>query len=818
MSRLFVDTETCGFHGPIVLIQYAIEDGPITLYNVWQEPVNKTIALIEEIATHEVIGFNLAFDWFHFCQMYTTLIEYRDRGYDCTLPPCIEEYATCEPEARDRGCLKPASACDLMILAQQTKYQWIMNRNPIRINRVPSVIAEEVRQQLNKACPFNPILFAKMPTYKTVGAWRTRLSKRDPRFSYVYVEFAPSSQLKALAREVLGYERTLTMSEVGIDDCFQPLELGYAPFAKAIADMKRWVKKKESEVSKFMGTGKWKGSWPVMIEHHCDHWYYSKMARQYAEDDVTYTRALYHHLGDPETGDIDSVLSCMVGAVRWHGFTIDIPAIEALCEKAKEKCYTINNAGKPALIPTAPADALRYIRSRVRDEADRAWLPESTDKAALKELIDAEIPGASEAAKEVRDARRAFKEIENFNKMLRAGRFHASFKIIGTLSSRMAGADGLNAQGIKKTKVVRQCFPLAPPGMKLCAGDFSGFEVTIADAIYNDEKLRAELQAHVPCVYCQGTGYWDKKCNWCGGVEGCDFCVGEHGQNGIEGVTNPVCEECKGTGIEEKKIHATFGTFLFPGETYESIRKTAGQVPDLYSTAKSGLFAWLFAGTEHTFQKNLGIDVEQAGEGLRAFEAYFPSVGRKRAEAMATYAPIAQVKGPGSEVTWTDCPESVPTLLGFNRYFTLEFQIMRALYDMANTPPEAWYDYPGIIKRNSDKPQSIVGAVRSALYGAAFNIQGSIQRVAINHPIQGTGAQITKIVQDKVWAHQPGGGYHPWIVLPMNIHDEIQAVVAPDYVQAVADTVNNTVAECRSSVVPLLSMDWSTEMSTWADK
>src|SRR5262249_20295005 len=90
---------------------------------------------------------------------------------------------------------------------------------------------------------------------------------------------------------------------------------------------------------------------------------------------------------------------------------------------------------------------------------------------------------ASRRAQEVLDARMAEKEIELYDKLIQAGRFHASFKIIGTLSSRMAGADKLNPQGVKKTKEVRKRFPLAPDGYQLCGGDFQSFEVVLADAV-----------------------------------------------------------------------------------------------------------------------------------------------------------------------------------------------------------------------------------------------------------------------------------------------------------------------------------------------
>ena len=74
--------------------------------------------------------------------------------------------------------------------------------------------------------------------------------------------------------------------------------------------------------------------------------------------------------------------------------------------------------------------------------------------------------------------------------MILAGKFHASFIVIGALSSRMAGADGLNPQGIKHTIEVRQMFPLAWDDYLLCGGDFASFEVTIADAVCNDEALQ----------------------------------------------------------------------------------------------------------------------------------------------------------------------------------------------------------------------------------------------------------------------------------------------------------------------------------------
>jgi len=74
---LFYDTETCGFHGMAVLIQYAEDDGPVTLWNVWREPICDTLKLIEWIMKQETVGFNLAFDQFHLCKLHTIFFSLR---------------------------------------------------------------------------------------------------------------------------------------------------------------------------------------------------------------------------------------------------------------------------------------------------------------------------------------------------------------------------------------------------------------------------------------------------------------------------------------------------------------------------------------------------------------------------------------------------------------------------------------------------------------------------------------------------------------------------------------------------------------------
>ena len=102
---VFYDTETCGLYGMPTLLQYAVgEDGDIVLYEIWKEPVGKTLDLIEAMMKHVVVGFNLAFDHFQIQKLHS-IWSLVDRDW---IPEYhIEEIAEVEMDGRDGKCLKP---------------------------------------------------------------------------------------------------------------------------------------------------------------------------------------------------------------------------------------------------------------------------------------------------------------------------------------------------------------------------------------------------------------------------------------------------------------------------------------------------------------------------------------------------------------------------------------------------------------------------------------------------------------------------------------------------------------------------------------
>lgn len=778
---IFYDTEDCGFHGFIVLLQYAQDDGDIILYDVWKHTINETLELIEWIMSQEVCAFNMAFDHFHIAKCYTTLALFPD--YNVIPENYIDEIGILEEKARFSDfCIKPKAACDIMLHARKTHYQSLMPRHSIQVKRIPTLLAEAVRRELEKRIHLDGIYFAKRKD-PNAPQWEIQNINDDPEFKNITLKFRPSGQLKELAKHALRTEEDfiLRFTNIQPDPHWRPFEIGYAPYALASAKILSTSPLKVD----------WKGTWPEMIRHYITHWAYNKLARKYANNDVVYVRDLWKHLGCPEPGDDDSELACAVAVSRWRGFAIDKEMI------LKLKLAAIEKKGKT---PTAPRvtkiyleevmDETEFVVSEVQDNTKAITLEAIAGKEdshggwdhSKGWLLENGNPHpAAIRARRVLEARRAAKEIELYDKLLKAGRFHASVKVIGTLSSRMSGTDKLNPQGVKAKKHVRACFTLADfeEGFVLSGGDFVGFEVVLAEAIYKDPALRADLLKIVVCPDCAGKG----------------------------------CKDCKNTGKVRQNIFGLFAEELFHTD-YETVMATK-KTSNLYTDGKRGIYSQLYGGNEFTIADRLGVDIETATEASESLMNRYPGIRKARERIHNQFCSMRQPGGIGSAVEWHEPADYMESLLGFRRYFTLENRICKALFDLANDPPKQWRDFKIKVRRR-DRSQYISGACQSALFAAAFNIQATAMRQAANHEIQSSGAQITKRVQRRIWDLQPFG-VNLWAVHCLNVHDEIHTVTRPKYVNQIAKIVNETVESFREQV-PLIEIDWNKEEKSWADK
>jgi DNA polymerase I-like protein with 3'-5' exonuclease and polymerase domains len=778
-NPIYFDTECCGLHGPVVLIQYTYGDGDIELYNPWHNPIQETIELINDFMYHEdgIIGFNLAFDVFHLCQMYTTLTLLPDKRR--MLIDCIEEYALKEPKARFGACLKPQQSLDLMLHARKTEYQSTMDRKNIIVKRVPTPLAWELAKELDKRIPLRDIYFARKQD-KTIR-WQVddildEFGDMIPGFKNIVLRFAPSSALKALVADIFGIatEEIKIFANVEPPKKAAPIELGYAPFALAIGK-----------------PGNWKGAWPQKgkIDIHIDHWAYNRLAREYASDDVKYTRMLYKYFDSQTPGglpmnDIDSQLACMVGAVRWRGFNINITKLKNL--RAKKQLILDNRE----VNQDAPLKCREYLAAAMSETEKLVMIIDGkiTTKANILEQVakwkkekvcgiclgegchrcedgliktDDKHPAAIRATN-ILEARHASKAIQNIDKLLIAGRFHASFKVIGTLSSRMSGGDDLNPQGLERATEFRSCFPLADKEMILDGGDFAGFEVVLADAVYADPELRKDL-------------------------------------------------------LTGKKIHGLFGTFLFPGKSYDDILDTKG-LPgerDIYTRSKNGVFAMLYGGESFTLQHRVGISEEAADDAYARWIKKYIVWGQARRKTFDMFCSMTQKGGIGTAVEWSEPSDYIESLYGFKRFFTLENKICKILFELAEKPPKLWKQLKIKIVRRERK-QTVSGAVQSALFAAAFNIQSQNMRAASNHEIQSSGAQLTKKLQCQIWTIQPCG-INSWRVVLLNVHDELMVPTLSKYSGAIQKIVDDFIIEERK-LVPLLEIEWGNNLKDWSAK
>lgn len=801
------DTETCGFHGPVVLIQWARDAEKPRLHSVFTSPIGDTLEVWDTIIRDKVLGFNLTFDVFHLNKSYNTLMFLgREVGFDKWPIDYVNEMACIESRARDGFCLKPQGALDLFLHARKTEYQTSMDRGDIRIRRIPHVLAYKLIAELNTRIELPDILFARYADKKRrweVQAVTNDLGEVNPDLCDIYLRFAPSSALKAIIADAQLSDDIITFGE--FSDLPSPSEQGFAPFATA-----PFYKDKVLYEPR---PGRWHMRWPEVIRHHVDHWAYDPRARQYAEDDVTYTRRLWEFFDQPAFDDDDSMLACAVGAIRWKGLRIDAEYIAELKESVQEQLraveFNFNSPKACALyigellseteravlttgegITTKGAVLEELAKRKVQTVCNECYGSgegksenESYESVAYENesvaygngenvacrdcggtgLVDTDQPHpVSARARYLLDARHAAKEVELYDKLLLAGRFHASYKIIGALSGRMSGGDGLNPQGIKRDKRVRAGFPLAWKNMILGGGDFDSFEVSIADAAWPDHRIHAMLS-------------------------------------------------------EGKKFHGIFGVYLFPGHTYDQIVATQeldGQA-NLYSRSKQGVFAMLYGGDENTLANRVGIDDDAAVTAFREFMRDFPELAKARQAVADSVMCLQQPGGIGSKVEWMEPVDYVASLLGFRRFYTLENQICKALYGLANKVPKDWRLVKQTVIRR-DREQTASGAISSALYGAAFAIASSSSRSAGNHVIQSTGAAITKRMQAALWELQPSG-ISPWVIMPTNFHDEVMAPMIPAVQERAEQVVKDIIALYRP-VVPLIEMTWKSGLENWSKK
>ena len=716
--RIFFDTESVGVTGPLVTIQYSFGAGhEVILHEIFNSPVAETLKLIEMICDCDVVGFNLVHDWFMLTKWYNVLRRVANKSQ---LPVMNEIKALEEvgPQVDD-VCLRPKSACDLMLLARSGKFQYLAKHKEVKVRKVPVKMQFALMDSLSEAI--------KLPPGVKLN-WRASQAKtgRHDVVDVIGAFEGLSTSLKHLYSVISGEPQTGTFLE----------EVGWVPYK----DQPDWMP--------------WGGDWLQATYILAERFASNEKSRDYAVRDVHYTFRVWEALDSPAGGDDDSELACCVGAIHWKGFAVASP--DRLASMVDQKVADSDD------IPTSPREVFGAITSLLNPT--ERLIVQDTKKSTLEELARWVGHPVSHLAKRIIAARGGKTRANTLRKLHRAGRFCFSMKVLGARSSRMSGGSeggegGMNAQGMPREKEFRALFPLAFSDEHLEGGDFDAFEVSIADAVYGDKQLAIDIRSG-------------------------------------------------------KKFHAITGATIY-NAPYDQIlaSKGTGSNTDRYSRAKAGFFAYLYGALGEKFARVLDLSIEEADEGRARLKARYPGITEHRDRLATRFSPLWQEEGIGSKVHWREPDEFIESILGFRRYFSLEWAVVRALYTLQENPPISWNSIRGEVRR-TDRVQSYSGACRSALFAAMFSISSAVFRAAANHEIQSPGGQITKRMQCRIWAHQPRG-VSRWVVRPLNVHDE---VLSPTILPV--GTLESTVKEVLDyyrPTVPTISMGWST-MNSWSDK
>ena len=743
-SLVFIDTETIGFLGDTVLIQYGfLNDDEVFIHHVFKEPIKKTLELIEFFSGKTNVMLNAPFDIHKLALTYNKL-KALSLTKNINKPPRPKAYYNLKEEDCLKYCYNPVGIIDLDVCTCMSIYQKLMKQDNVRIRQVPITVAESLRQHLESTLSVDDIFFAGSPKHRRNkgSRWQIkRLNKTGTEelqpgdsddlahesLCNLHLIFDPRRGLKYIAKFILGFEDT--------EDIELPMNLD------------------EDGVSHWVNIPLYKSAHSIFVSH----WSSSKPL-EYARRDIIYTREYFKHLRDRDFLFLDSVnhrLTALVGNTHWSGFNINTDLAMENYKKCQEfEDSMVINYRSPKQVKKFLETSDPFINA-IFDEKGTGTPVLKSVISEIEALPDEEKDSESillvEKANLIVKARKNYLEKLMLEKFIRSGRLYCSFKVVGTKSNRMAGGGvkkGINPQGIGNKRSIRECLTMADEGEVLCGGDFDSFEVSIMDALYNDDKLRESLKSG-------------------------------------------------------KKFHALYGIHLF-NMTYEELLSEENEY--FYKKAKIAVFAGAYGAEEDKIAKQTGTHVEDARRANRLFQEEYKGIGEAKRRVKNMYNPIKNLgKGKTTFSVAPDCRVGVKSFIGFTRHLSFEYDLAEYFYNISTNLPNHLRLSGTVVRR--DKKVTIEQATKSALFGTCFSICGRIQRAAGNHEIQSPGGQTTKNLQAELFKLQPLG-VEPWVIKVMNVHDEILTVTKPESIPSVENIVHNFIEE-NKKVIPLIGMTFA---------
>ena len=226
---IFYDTESVGLTGPTTLIQWARATGRVRLVQVFATRAKETLRLIEMLMATGVCAWNIEHDHWHLQRLHNVL-----SLHGANEVPTKASWLAFERAALDGPCLKPKTALDLFLHCKKGPLQSLMERDAIRVRRVPAALAGALAAELGRRVEIEPIYFARRASGHE---WQVD-TQDDEEFPNVVLRFGARFGLKPVARFLLNRD----YPDIPVPKDRQPGDLKdvYDPFNRLWIDKFDW--------------------------------------------------------------------------------------------------------------------------------------------------------------------------------------------------------------------------------------------------------------------------------------------------------------------------------------------------------------------------------------------------------------------------------------------------------------------------------------------------------------------------------------------------------------------------------------------------
>jgi len=341
-----------------------------------------------------------------------------------------------------------------------------------------------------------------------------------------------------------------------------------------------------------------------------------------------------------------------------------------------------------------------------------------------------------------------------------------------------------------------------PAGWKMCCGDFDQLELRIKSGITQDPFTQA--------IYSKETD---------------NDPADEHSETALK--------------LFNKELHE-----LLPNSTDEEIltllKSKDKRVKHFRAKAKPIGFGIPYGASKFGIARNADCTENEAEKMLDDYWKLCPVTKRAIESVHSAVTTIQNDPNFVGILVETPNATSVPNKVGVARHFRVALRLAFIAGKIADSTrgfdgltyldrhfPALVYS-PAVVYRGKDFETGmaatvpVLKALRSALRGGAFGLQGSIQRQSFNFLIQSLGSFLTKELQSRLYNQLIEPGVHAGATLPilfgLQVHDEIHYFYRSDETMSAVDHLTTEFLKQNSSLVGCQIRFRFSSIFSWAEK